>query len=102
MEISADTQCATIGELVAYQFMWYEPTYQDTGKETYNRQEYLSCHKIEDVKQRLFEEMQCGTSGAQREGTDDTHDTARDRDDDSRSLTGDVKFLMEEGGTHLV
>ena len=63
MEISAYTQRTEVGELVVNQLVGYEPAYQDTGQETDNRQEYLTCHEIKDIEQRLFEEIQgtaCG------------------------------------------
>ena len=65
MEISANTQSATIGEFVMNQFVRHEPANQDTGQESHNRQENLSRHKVEDIEQRLFEKMQRAASGAQ-------------------------------------
>jgi len=64
VEIFPDTQCTTISELVVYQLMRYEPANQDTGQETYDGQENLSCHKVEDIEQCLFEEMQRGACRA--------------------------------------
>ena len=63
VEISADTQRATISKLIMYQLMRHKPAYQDTGQKTYDRQEDLSCHKVEDVEQRLLEEMKGGACG---------------------------------------
>ena len=57
VEISAYAQCAAIGKFIANQLVRNEPSYQDTGQETYYRQEDLSCHEIEDIEQCLFKEM---------------------------------------------
>ena len=65
VEISANTQCATIGELIMNQLMGHEPANQNTGQESHDRQEYLSRHEVEDIEQRRFKEMQRGTCGAQ-------------------------------------
>ena len=64
VEIMVDTQGAAIGKFIVNQLVRYEPTNHDTGQEAYDRQEDLSCHEVEDIKQRLFEEMQRGTSRA--------------------------------------
>ena len=102
VEISAYTQRATIGELIMNQLMGHEPANQNTGQETHDWQENLSSHKVEDIKQCLLEEVQRRSRGAQRERTDDAHHTTRNRNDDGRSLTCDMKLLMKERCTHLV
>ena len=53
----APTQRTPIGELVAYQFMWQEPTNKDTGQETYDRQEYLAGDEVKPVEQCLSKEL---------------------------------------------
>ena len=58
MEHTAHTQGAVVGELIVDQLMRDEPAYQDTGEEPDYRQEYLACHKVEDLKQRLTQELQ--------------------------------------------
>ena len=63
VEIPAYAQCAAIGKLVVYYFMWYEPANQNTSQETHHGQENRSCQKVEDIKQRLFKEIQCATCG---------------------------------------
>jgi hypothetical protein len=54
VEIPSDTQGATIGKLVVYQFMGDKPTNQNTSQESHDGQEYLSCHEIEDIEQRFL------------------------------------------------
>ena len=102
VEISANTQCATIGELIMNQLMGHEPANQNTGQETHDWQENLSSHKVEDIKQCLLEEVQRRSRGAQRERTDDAHHTTRNRNDDGRCLTGNAKLLVEKRGAYLM
>ena len=53
MEESSVVECSPVGKLVAHHLMRHEPPYQDTGQEAHHRQEDLTRHKVEEVKQRL-------------------------------------------------
>ena len=57
MEEARHTQGTVVSELVVYQFMRHEPANQDTRQETSDRQEDLSRHEVEEVEERLAQEM---------------------------------------------
>ena len=50
---SKDTslQCSPVRKLILDNLLGYVPANEDAGKHTSNRQEYLSCHEVEHIKQ---------------------------------------------------
>lgn len=51
-------ECSPISKLIANDILGYIPTQEQTSEETTNRQENLSCDKVENIKQRLPIELQ--------------------------------------------
>ena len=51
MEQTTIIKCSFIGELITHNLMRYEPTDQDTGEEAHDRQQQLSCYKVEQIEQ---------------------------------------------------
>ncbi len=56
-----------VGELVAHYLMGNKPAYEDASQEADNRQEYLTCDKVEPVEERTAEEYQTMADGSQRQ-----------------------------------
>ena len=65
VEIVLHPQCSVIRKLIMYQLMRHEPANQDTGQEPDHRQEDLSRHKVEDIKQRLAKKLHELSGGAE-------------------------------------
>jgi hypothetical protein len=58
MEQMSYPQSAAIRKLIMYQPMRHKPSDQDTSQETYDGQEYLACHEVEHVEQRITQHVQ--------------------------------------------
>ena len=102
VEVTLHPQCPVIRKLVAYQLMRHEPANQYTRQETGHRQEYLSRHKVEYLKQRTTHEMQVAAHRTKRQGAESPDDTTGYSDDQSRHLTRDTELLLEERCAYLV
>ena len=70
MEQGTIVKCSPVGEFIAHYLMGHKPTNQDAGQEAHDRQEQLSCDKVEETEQRHTKEM-VTLHSTQRKGAED-------------------------------
>lgn len=46
-----------VGKLISHNALRYIPSEEQASEKSANGQEYLSCHKVEDVKKRFSKEL---------------------------------------------
>lgn len=92
---------APVRKLILHKFLRDEPAEEDTGEETTDGEEDLTRDKVEDIEQRLATNLKSAPV-TQRQRADGTNDGTCHRDDDGTFLAGDMKFLIEKGGRHLM
>ena len=98
----ATAQSTPIGELVVNYLVGQEPANEDTGQESDNRQEYLTGDEVEPVEEALTEDHHTVASTTQRQRAQHAKGGCGDRHDEGSALARDRKFLVDEGGGHLV
>lgn len=58
MEQMTHPQSTIVSKLIPHHLMRHEPANEDAREESHDRQEYLSGHEVEDVEERLLEEVE--------------------------------------------
>lgn len=81
--------------------MWDKPSNEDTGQETNNRQEYLSCDEVKPVEERFSENRQTIDS-SHRQGAESSDNRSRDCDHQCRFLTTHPHLLMDKRRAYLM
>ena len=94
-------QGAPVCKLVVHHLMRQIPANKEACEETSYGQHYLSGEKVEDVEQRTAANLQ-SVPFAQRQRAYRADNRAGQSDDESGTLTGGVKLLMDECRAHLM
>ena len=90
-----------VGELVVYYLSGYEPSQEYACEHTSQGQEYLSSNEVEEIK-KVHSTDTKEVPAAQRQRAEHADYSARNSHYHCSLLTGDVKFLKEERGAHLM
>ena len=88
---------SVVGQLLAYNLTWHIPAYEETGKQSTRRQQYLSGEEVEPVEQRLIANDEPVARVTERQRAEDANESTEDGDKCRTLVARDLQFLVEEG-----